>query len=93
MVLPIKRITPYIPSRKKKQHDCVILDWQPINLHRFLQNTMDIDLENYWVNHFPVYGDRLPNGKVELVSERIAVMFRKRKDAKRFSYVADPGRI
>ena len=93
MVLPIKRIRPY-SSKKSKQRDSVILDWEPINLHRMLQATMEINQKDYWVcTRYEYEPNENGENKSKVSKVFHTVMFRYRKDAKRFSLIADPVRL
>lgn len=91
MVLPIKRFRTYTSSGKpgKKLYDGVILDWEPINLYRFLENTIQIPKKDFFINTRYEY-EPSDDGKMsKAISVYYTVFFRKRKDAKRFAYVAN----
>ena len=86
--MPIKRVRPYTSNPKKsKQYDSVVLDWEPINIHGFLQKTMNIKRDDYWISTVRIFNEG------EATGVKHTVMFKYRKDAKRFSYVADPSRM
>ncbi len=93
MALPIKRIRPHA-AKKQKQYDSVILDWEPIDLHLMLQETMMIDQKDYWVcTRYEYEPNETSESKSKISKVFHTVMFRYRKDAKRFSLIADPVRL
>ena len=95
MVLPIKRFRPYASTGKpgKKLYDGVILDWEPYNLHRCLQKSFLISKKDYFITTRYEYESDNDGEMSKSIAVYHTVMFRYRKDAKRFANVAAPGKI
>ncbi len=95
MVLPIKRFRPITSSGQpgKKLYDGVILDWEPYNIHTCLQKSFLIDKKNYFISTRYEY-ESSDDGKMSKTTViHHTIMFRHRKDARRFANVAESGKI